>query len=305
MATAMVSILKTSAPNDEIHFFILCNAISNEQKEYLQQLRKFKDFKLSCIDLDMKEFQNFPAGGAHITNTTYFRYKIAELCPDIDKIIYLDCDIIVKQSLAELFKQDLTNYYVAGVEDVGYYYWKNYNPQFIYKEGFYINAGMLLINLDQWRTNNLFHKLVDFTIQNAKKIAIGDQDVINQVCFGKIKPLDYKWNVQDSFYRAKPERAANPNCNKIIKAAKHPAIIHYTQAKKPWNSLGMPRAQDWIKFNCIRLGPVKGLSYKIKISLYKLKQAIFIHFYRTDRGININLFGCIKTKIFPLPRRKK
>ena len=110
--------------------------------------------------------------------------------------------------------------------------------------------------------------------------------------------------MQDSFYRAEPERAYNPNCTQIIAAADNPAIIHYTQAKKPWNSISMPRAQDWIKFNCIRLGPVKGTLYKIKIFLYKLKQAVSIRFYRTDRGININLFGCIKTKIIPLPRKK-
>ena len=193
---------------------------------------------------------------------------------------------------------------MAGVQDVGYYYWKDHNPDFIYKEGFYINAGVLLINLDAWRKNDLFTKLVEFTLQNAKKIAIGDQDVINQVCFGKIKQLDYKWNVQDSFYRTEPERAANPNCEQIIKAAENPAIIHYTQAKKPWNSTGMPRANDWIEINCIRLGFIKGCSYKLKLALQKYLPEL-ISFYRTERGINIKLLGKFKTKIFPLPRRKK
>ena len=304
MATAMVSVLHTAALNDDIHFYILCNHVSEKSKQYIRTLQKLKNCEIVFIDVNTEKFDTFPSAGAHITNTTYFRYQIAELCPDIDRIVYLDCDTIVKQSLAPLFTQDLTDYYLAGVQDVGYYYWKDHNPDFIYKEGFYINAGVLLINLDAWRKNDLFTKLVEFTLQNAKKIAIGDQDVINQVCFGKIKQLDYKWNVQDSFYRTEPERAANPNCEQIIKAAENPAIIHYTQAKKPWNSTGMPRANDWIEINCIRLGFIKGCSYKLKLALQKYLPEL-ISFYRTERGINIKLLGKFKTKIFPLPRRKK
>ncbi len=264
MATAIVSILKTAKKEDDLHVYILCNQVSEKSKNYIQSLNKFKKFEVTFLDMDINAFKDFPKGGPHISNTTYFRYKIAELIPNISQIIYLDCDIIVKQSLADLFSTDLTGYYLAGVEDVGYYYWRNHEPAYIYKEGFYINAGMLVINLDEWRKNKLFDKLVDFTVREKDKIAIGDQDVINQVCFNKIKPLDYKWNVQDSFYRAEPERAVNPNCKKIIEAAENPSIIHYTYVNKPWNNLEIPRAYDWLYFNFIKLGLVKGSLYAAK-----------------------------------------
>ena len=202
--------------------------------------------------MDVNEFENFPSGGPHITNTAYFRYKIAELLPNVSKIIYLDCDIIVKQSLSQLFETDLTGFWLGGVEDVGYYYWRNYNPEYIHNDCFYINTGMLLINLDAWREEHLYEKLMDYTVNEVDKIAIGDQDVINIVCKGKIKELDYKWNVQDSFYREKPEREFNPNCKKIIDASLNPAIIHYTYIKKPWNNESMPRALDWIYYDCLK-----------------------------------------------------
>lgn len=254
MATAIVSVLKTSKKTDKFHFYILCNQVTNDYKEYLASLKKFKDFEVTFFDIDTKEFEKFPKAGPHITNATYYRYKIAELCPDIDKIIYLDCDVIVRQSLSELFETDLTGYYLGGVEDVGYYYWRNYNEELIYKDGLYINAGMLLINLDEWRKNDLFHKFVDFTLQEADKIRCGDQDVINNICKDKIKQLDYKWNVQDSFYREEPERKYNPNCQKIIEASKNPAIIHYTYVKKPWNDLKMSKAISWLYYDTIRTG---------------------------------------------------
>lgn len=305
MATAIVSILKTSLPSDEFHFYILCNQVEDKYKEYLKTLKKFKDFEVTFFDIDMREFEKFPNAGKHITNATYFRYKIAELCPDIDKMIYLDCDVIVNQSLSELFSTDLTGYYLGGVEDVGYYYWKNYNPDFIYKDGFYINAGMLLINLDAWRKNNLFKKFVEFTLNEASKIAIGDQDVINQVCKGKIKQLDYKWNVQDSFYRAEPERANNPNCEQIIEAANNPAVIHYTNSRKPWSDLNMPKALLWLYFDCIRTGSWFGY---LKYCFDKIYTFIYLNILRNifsvrnveDKKVITIFFMKLKVK-----RRKK
>lgn len=254
MSTTIVSILKTSKKTDDLHFYIFCNKVSDKLKDYVRTLCKFKFFQVDFFDIDIKDFEKFPNAGKHITNATYFRYKIAELCPNIDKIIYLDCDIIVKQSLSELFEIDLTDYYLAGVEDVGYYYWRNVNLEYIYKDCFYINAGVLLINLDAWRKNDIYNKLVEFTIKEKDKIKIGDQDVINQVCLNKIKKLDYKWNVQDSFYGDKPEKNFNPDKEKIISASVNPAIIHYTNKKKPWNSKYMPRIWDWIYFEYLRLG---------------------------------------------------
>ena len=252
MLTAMVSALKTAAPADRLRFYILCNEVSQTTKRQINPLKEQYPFEVTFIDVNKAEFDAFPSAGAHITNTTYFRYKIAELCPDIDKIIYLDCDTLVMQSLAPLFKQDLAGYYLGGVEDVGYFYWKDHNPNLIYKTDFYINAGVLLINLAAWREQNMFAKLVGFTHANSKKIAIGDQDVINQVCAGKIKPLGYEWNVQDSFYRVGPERAHNPNRTRIEQAALHPAILHYTNFKKPWVlhfSSQVARRSDWLRMN--------------------------------------------------------
>ena len=266
MTTVMYSILTSAKENDNLHFYILCNNVSKESKKTVNRIKSAKQCEIKFIDLDIKEFESFPAGGPHISNTTYFRYKIAELLPDVDKIIYLDCDMIVKQSLSELFETDLTGFYIGGVEDVGYYYWKDFNPEFIYKDGFYINAGMLLINMQEWKKQNLFKKLIDFTVKEADKIRIGDQDVINQVCLNKIKKLDYKWNVQDSFYRDKPEVPYNPNKNEIIRAATNPAIIHYTNFRKPWVDFGVARVKDF--WDCYVKTPFCSNSEKLAQSAY-------------------------------------
>ena len=185
MSTAIVSILKNAKKEDNLHFYILCNKISNQAKKYIKSLKRFKNFDIDFLDMNIKDFKDFPAGGPHISNTTYFRYKIAELLPEVSKILYVDCDVIIRESLAPLFETDLSEYFLAGVEDVGYYYGRDHNPEYIWR-GFYINAGVLLINLEAWRKNNIYSKLMDFTIKEADKIKIGDQDVINQVCLNNL-----------------------------------------------------------------------------------------------------------------------
>ena len=270
MATTIVSILTSANKNDKLHFYILCNDLSTSSKQYIKNLMRFKIFDIDFIDINIKDFANFPAGGPHISNTTYYRYKIADICKNIDKIIYLDCDMIVKTSLSELFNEDISDYYLGGVEDVGYYYWRDKNPNFKCS-GFYINAGMLLINLNSWRENNIGDKLMEYTSKHYNEIIIGDQDVINIVCKNNIRPLKYQYNVQDSFYRQKLEVAKNPNKKRIIKASKNPVIIHYTNTRKPWDDLNMNRAEDWyFSYLILTDGELdNGLKMKIKIHMYQ------------------------------------
>lgn len=250
MATTMVSALASSQEDEYLHFHLFCDRIPQRDKQLILQLKSYKDCEIHFVDLDIAQFQHFPAGGKHITNTTYFRYVIPEMLPTVDKVIWLDCDVIVKESLWELYNTDLEDCPVGAVEDVGYVYWRTQDPSLIY-QGFYINAGVLLINAKQWRQERAGEKLIQYTQQHQSEIRIGDQDVINSVFKGRIKELDYKWNVQDSFLRAKPERAFNPRRADIAMAAKAPAIIHYTSENKPWNRHKRPLAKAWFKCNAL------------------------------------------------------
>ncbi len=250
MATSIISILKNANSDDELNFYILSNNIKQEYKDKILELKKIKRCKITFLDVDEQEFKNCPTFNNHITITMYYRYKIANLLPLINKIIYLDCDVIVKQSLKELFSINLNNNIIGAVEDIGYTsLQKNGSKHYIFK-GFYINSGILLIDLKKWRENNIEQNLFEFTQNNIDKISIGDQDVINGVLKDRIYPIDYKWNVQDSFYRYKNnEVKQHINKFEIIKASKRPAIIHYTFKYKPWNCVKMPRSYDWWYYN--------------------------------------------------------
>ena len=102
LIVTIISILKNADKQDEFSFYILCNDICDNSKEIILNLGRKKKCMFHFVDVDIKNFEQYPKGGEHITNTTYFRYKIAEFLPNVDKIIYLDCDVIVKKSLRNI-----------------------------------------------------------------------------------------------------------------------------------------------------------------------------------------------------------
>ena len=79
-----------------------------------------------------------------VTVQAWFRIKLPDLCKDLDKVLYLDCDTLIRGNLDELFSLDLTDKYLAGVKDV----WgvSKYVKRLGMKSGVYVNSGMLLFN---------------------------------------------------------------------------------------------------------------------------------------------------------------
>lgn len=156
----------------------------------------------------------------HITQACYYRILIPELVDkEIEKIIYLDCDLIVLGNLIDLFNIDINNYFVGAVEE----------KLFDIKEALgmdentpYFNSGVMLINLKEWRKNNISEKTLDFIRRSPEKIKLYDQDALNFILANKCLILNKKYN-------------------QIILGLKktnipdNTFIIHYTGTYKPWH----------------------------------------------------------------------
>ena len=246
LGVVILSILKNANADDDLHFYILDNEISSGSKQKIEELKKIKDFSIEFTKINLEDFKNCPIPAAYISIATYFRYMIPSLFPHLDKIIYLDCDVIVTRSLRELFETDISNYYIGGVEDVGFGYYRRVTKA--YDLYFYINAGMLLINNKKWREDNIQAKLFNYTAENKNSLLHGDQDVLNAVLHLKSKMLDFNWNVQDSFYRS-ADSDGSPFRNSIIRTSKNPAILHFTGPQKPWNLTCIhPKSSLYVKY---------------------------------------------------------
>lgn len=219
------SIMKNLTTGRNVNVWIVSSDMSDASKNYLRKLRLgFKNLHLSFLDIDAKELTQLPRTIDYISTETYYRYLLPNLLPNIDKILYMDADIVVNGDISPLYDTDLANCYIAGAAD-SYIAAINHKPQIgLDNSELYVNAGVLLMNLKQMRTDNIPQKLIDTTKNMAGKVKYQDQDIINIVCRGKILEFDSIYNY------------TSHNILKEKSKYKHAVVIHYTGKNKPWLS---------------------------------------------------------------------
>lgn len=225
LLVTITSIFKNADESDFFKIYILCNKnnLSFINKKLLLTHSNSANCQIDFVDTSDIDFDKLPqtADCAHISKETYYRYAIPQLFKNYDKILYLDCDIVVKSSLKELFDTDIEDYYFAGIEDI-----LSEDNKARLGLGKYCNAGIMLLNLKKMREDNIEEKLFDYTMKNQDKILWQDQDVMNVVMQDGIFYLPLIWNVQVFDWEN------NSKFHKIIDSAK---IIHFVGCIKPWD----------------------------------------------------------------------
>ncbi|MGI6220004.1 MAG: glycosyltransferase family 8 protein [Bacteroidaceae bacterium] len=239
---------------EKIRFHIVGNeTLSDESKQSLSEISGsyHQEIHFYCADDSLNSL--LPVGKErqpkHITVAAYYRLFLASILPaNIDKVLYLDCDIIVRHNLNELWNTDITDYAVGCVTDgsdglISYYNRLRY-PQFLG----YFNSGVLLINLAYWRRYKVQDESLDFLKKYPERIQFHDQDVLNYVLREKKKALPFKYNVQDGFLREKLDLSWEYE-EELEEAIRDPWIIHYCGGKKPWTKgCTHPFKSDFFKY---------------------------------------------------------
>lgn len=292
LAVTMASILKNKAPEDLIRFCILDGGISHLNKEKIRSLSNIGDFDIDFIEVDKTIFDKCPIQDwTHLSLTAYYILLIPDEIPLIDKIIYLDCDIIVRTSLRELFKSDLCDNYIAGIQDIS-------SVKHCKRLGTsnYINSGVILFNAKKWREDNISSKIFNWIEHNEDKIVLHDQDILNAVLDEKIEFIDSKWNAQVITKPLDWMRESWENAN----------ILHFIDKKKPWKYYnGDKFTSEYL--NYLRLTPFKDFLLKyytliVPISLLK-KFAQIMFSVTNERGTNKKIIRILGLK-FSIDRTK-
>lgn len=227
------------------------------QRQFAQLAEKYGN-SINYLLIDKSFLEKFPIKGmSYWSIATYYRLYASELLPEsVHRILYLDCDIIVRGDLSPLWQLDLTDKAAGGVSDI-FEYWGEFQRRLHYPmEAGYFNAGVLLINVDYWRKHNIGQQCLEFLKNHYDWIEANDQDVLNAVLWDKKLrlPVTYNYQVQflaDYFYhKEEPELQAE-----IWNTKDNPIVIHYAVPTKPWNVLyyQMPYKKIWWQYK--RLSP--------------------------------------------------
>lgn len=248
----IASVLEHRREKYSIVFYILFpqnedEAIGNKYEKRL--LQKYDLFSIQYKKIDNSLFNNVEQYIKHITVPTNYRLLIPDLLPQYDKCIYLDGDAYVYQDIIELWNQNVEKDYVAGVVTDSFILNESERKRYIdiYKFQYidiYINAGVLLMNLQFLRKNNMSQMFMELI--NTKHFPMGDQDVINYACKRRIKLLSYKFNACPISYAYRKKLKAYIGFEEIEDAYNNPIVVHFAGANlKPWDNLTVMYAEEW------------------------------------------------------------
>ena len=234
----VVSMKSVLEHNEQVEFIIMYSKLSAESMQKLGAVGG----SLRLIKMDESQFADLTLS-KWVTVQAWFRIKLPDLCKDLDKVLYLDCDTLIRGNLDELFSLDLTDKYLAGVKDV----WgvSKYVKRLGMKSGVYVNSGMLLFNCNYCRKEHFFDKVVDFAKNNAKIIEFCDQDSINKVVDEHKLVISPKYNLMDTWWRGGYYEFEGEEETEYLQAKENPVIVHLTGLKPAFKGCGNKFKDEW------------------------------------------------------------
>ena len=181
----------------------------------------------------------FLPSGTHVTGAALLKFELPDILKDLDRVLYLDGDALVRKDLSSLFQIEFKDRYACAVPDCRPMHEKY--PQTIgLHSGVYFNSGVLLMNLEKMRRDGIRDKLRGLRDSNPG-LHFVDQDCFNLVLRDKILPLPLEYNLMldnlsvDSISADELSELTGESRTDILRALADPVICHYG-SPKPWNS---------------------------------------------------------------------
>ena len=260
---------------DIVFHFIIDESVTERDKQDLKKtVCDFKGNQAEFYYVNSAKVDHFPNFIKYCpTFATYYRLFLTELLPNtIDKILYLDGDIIVRKSLLTLWNIDISQVALAAVPDIcmeelDYCDRLDYPPHLGY-----FNAGVLLINLRYWRDHHVSNLFTEYLLSHYDMIVYHDQDVLNYIFRNQKMLLPVEYNLLQNIFCIN-----NYSKYKEIdkKASEDPSIIHYSGMFKPWNAyIRQPHPLDSIFYKYQSQTRWKGIKIENRPLKLRIKNGI-------------------------------
>lgn len=228
LAVTMASILKNAAQEDILDFYILDAGISPANKKRLTALQRIKKFSIDFVKVDARPFEGMPIlqKASHANVVTYYRFMLAELMPNLERVIYLDCDTIVLKSLQHVGEMPLENKCLAATGDQSTMIAAHKARTGMKPDSLYFNAGFMVCDLAKWRKEKMSEKFFEARkrLDERKVFDFGDQDAMNLALEGKVLELPWVYNANMIFWG--DTKTAKKHASELV-------IAHYISADKP------------------------------------------------------------------------
>lgn len=255
---SMKSLFENSAKPASISIVFIDMGIAKDSQKELKKMVNEYYSKITIVNFDDIAYDLIITNetGRHI-KSVYAKIFFGRL-NWIDRIIYLDSDVIIKQDIKELWDMDLGENVLAGVETI---HSVKENELIGYdKNDRAINDGVVLMDLQKWRERNYLNRCLDYIGSFDGNPPVLSEGTINAVCKGDIMILSPRFNLMSGLVEAnakKIERATDRpyyTQNEIKEANSNPVIIHFLAGfyNRPWcKKCSHPMKKEYLKYRAM------------------------------------------------------
>lgn len=237
-AVAMASILLNTSSPEKIRFFLIDDDIKDDSKSKIKISVENLGGNIEFVKIKNNKLANCYVSG-ELSRASYFRLDIANILDEtVDKIIYLDCDLLVYDDISKMWNIDIKGTPLAATCDLGIMASSRIRKQKNECIGLpfdepYFNAGVLIMDLKQWRERDYAQEVISLAANN--KFPNHDQDALNKFFMGKWCQIPLRWDVIPPVFNMFLKVCIKSDFRKMaIEAKKNPAIFHYAGGYKPW-----------------------------------------------------------------------
>lgn len=237
-AVAMAFVLVNTKVPQRIQFYLIDDEIQPGNKEKITKTVQNLGGNIEFIKIKNSRLEDCYVSG-ELSRASYFRLDIANILDkSIEKIIYLDCDLLVYDDIEKMWQLDMGGKPVAATCDLGIMASARVRKQ---KNKFiglpfdapYFNAGVLIMDLKKWRDGNYAEAIIALATQN--KYPNHDQDALNKFFMNNWQEIPLRWDVIPPVFNLFLKIVTKPDLRKkAIEAKLNPAIFHYAGGYKPW-----------------------------------------------------------------------
>lgn len=238
-AVAITSLKENCNPENNYTIHIIANEITEFSREKFKEC-ECSNIKIEILDkhLDEKFYNIYKKDNdLHVSASALLKMQLSDFLEGIDKVLYIDGDVLIQQDLKELYDIELGNSYAAVVKDLISVRNINHLRKIGIKNKYYFNSGVMLLNLKKFREDDIGNKLIDYRLHGKNHFI--DQDAFNVVFNENVIYISLKYNYLNKFHDWMDGDSLSAFYNEKIskskkKALKNAVIVHLGTHEKPW-----------------------------------------------------------------------